>query len=410
MVEENIIVGLDIGTSKIACVIAEVASSQEPKVIGVGLNPSEGLKKGVVVDLEKTVNSITKAVQDAELMAGVKISSAFVGIAGEHIKSINSRGVIGVSRSDEITKQDIERVINAARAIAIPMDREIIHVIPQEYTVDEQSGIKDPTGMSGTRLEVEVHIVTAAVTSAQNLLKSVRKAGIEVADLVLEPLAESYSLLSPQEGELGAVLLDLGGGTTNVAIFYDGCIRHTAVIGLGGKNVTNDLAIGLRTPVDQAEELKKSYGCALSSLANADELIQVPSVGGRDPREISRSVLASIIEPRMEEIFSLALREVKKSSFSDMLASGIVLTGGGSLMEGVIDLAEQIFDMPVKKGTPKNIAGLVDIASNPIYSAGVGLIFYGMNQSKTKKGKKTTPGSWFGRKFKGIKNWFEEYF
>lgn len=411
MGNDNVIVGLDIGTTKIGAIIAEIGEQGEPKIIGVGVSPSDGLKRGVVVDLEKTVQSITKAVQDAELMAGIKVSAVYAGIAGDHIRSINSRGVIATTRSDnEITRTDVERVISAAKAVAIPMDREIIHVLPQEFTVDDQSGIKDPIGMSGVRLEAEVHIVTGAVTSAQNIYKGVKRAGLEVLDLVLEPLASSYALLGPDELELGVVLIDLGGGTTDLAIFYDGSIRHTAVIGLGGKNVTNDIAIGLRTPVDKAEEIKITYGCALSSLVDPEEMIKVPGVGGREPREVSRSVLSSVIEPRMEEIFSLALREIKRTSFSDMLAAGVVLTGGGSLMDGAVELAEQIFDMPVKQGTPRQISGLVDIVSSPIHATGIGLVLYGMKQPRKGKYRSKAAKNIFSKTFYKTKNWFKEYF
>ena len=411
MGNDNVIVGLDIGTTKIGAIIAEIGEQGEPKIIGVGVSPSDGLKRGVVVDLEKTVQSITKAIQDAEMMAGIKVGAVYAGIAGDHIRSINSRGVIATTRSDnEITRTDVERVISAAKAVAIPMDREIIHVLPQEFTVDDQSGIKDPIGMSGVRLEAEVHIVTGAVTSAQNIYKGVKRAGLEVLDLVLEPLASSYALLGPDELELGVVLIDLGGGTTDLAIFYDGSIRHTAVIGLGGKNVTNDIAIGLRTPVDKAEEIKITYGCALSSLVDPEEMIKVPGVGGREPREVSRSVLSSVIEPRMEEIFSLALREIKRTSFSDMLAAGVVLTGGGSLMDGAVELAEQIFDMPVKQGTPRQISGLVDIVSSPIHATGIGLVLYGMKQPRKGKYRSKAAKNIFSKTFYKTRNWFKEYF
>lgn len=408
MGKQNLIVGLDIGTTKIAVIISELEESGPPRIVGMGTSRSEGLKRGVVINLEKTVESITKALEDAEMMAGVKVNSVFAGIAGDHIRSINSRGVIALSGSgSDISSKDVERVINAARAVALPMDREIIHVLPQEYTVDDQSGIKDPIGMSGVRLEAEVHIVTGAVTSAQNIYRSVKKAGLEVCDLVLQPLASSYALLSPEEEELGVALIDLGGGTTDIAIFHDGSIRHTAVIGLGGNNVTNDIAIGLRTPVEQAEEIKKSYGCALSGLVDSDEMIKVPGVGGREPKEISRGVLAAIIEPRAEEIFSLVLREIKKTNYSDLLVAGVVLTGGGSLMEGMIELAEQIFDMPVKKGIPQGFSGLVDMVSTPIHSTGVGLILYGLEQLKEGKSKGgSKEKGWFRR----MKNLFGQYF
>jgi cell division protein FtsA len=374
-------VGLDIGTTKIAAIISETDETGKPKIVGIGTRPSEGLKRGLVINLEKTVESVASAVEDAEMMAGVKVDSVYAGIAGDHIRSINSRGVIAVSRSDhEITPTDVEKVIEAAKTVALPMDREIIHVLPQEFTVDEQPGIKAPIGMVGVRLETEVHIVTGAVTAAQNIYRGVKRAGLEVEDLVLQPLASSCALLSPDEEELGVALIDLGGGTTDFAVFFDGSIRHTGVVGLGGKNVTNDIAIGLRTPVDQAEEIKKTYGSALSSLVDSDEMIRVPAVGGGEHKEISRNVLASIIEPRMEEILSLTLQELKKSNHFDLLATGIVLTGGGSLMEGVVELAEKIFDVPVRTGKPTGISGLEQLVSNPIYSTGVGLVLYGWEQ------------------------------
>ena len=409
MSRDNILVGLDIGTTKIAAVIGELEESGGVKIVGLGNVPAEGLKRGVVINLEQTINSIIKAVQDAELMAGVKVDSLYAGIAGDHIRSINSRGVIAVTKADkEIGDAEIDRAIEAAKTVAIPMDREIIHVLPQEYTVDDQSGIKDPRGMGGTRLEVEVHIVTGSVTTAQNVHRCIKRAGYELLDLVLEPLASSKALLEPEEMELGVALIDIGGGTTNVAIFYDGCIRHTAVISLGGRNVTNDLAIGLRTPVEQAEELKKNYGCALSSLTDPEDMIKVPGVGSKEPKEVSRSILAAIIEPRMEEVFSLALREIKKSSFAEILASGVVLTGGGSLLEGVEDLAEQVFDMPVRKGKVKGVAGLLDIAENPMNSTAIGLILYGLDNSKDKF-RKVGNGKLFSRLAQRVKGFFGEY-
>jgi len=409
MGKDNILVGLDIGTTKIAAVIGEIEESEEVKIVGLGTAPAEGLKRGVVVNLEQTINSIIKAVQDAELMAGVKVDSLYAGIAGDHIRSINSRGVIAVTRPDhEIRQTEIDRAIEAAKTVAIPMDREIIHVLPQEFSVDDQNGIKDPRGMGGTRLEVEVHIVTGSVTSAQNIHRSIKRAGYELLDLVLEPLACSKALLDPEEIELGVALIDIGGGTTNVAIFYDGCIRHTAVISLGGRNVTNDLAIGLRTPVEQAEELKKSYGCALSSLADPEEMIKVPGGGSKEQKEISRSILAAIIEPRMEEIFGLAQPEIKKTNFADILATGIVLTGGGSLLEGIEDLAEQVFDMPVRKGEVKRVSGLLDIAANPINSTAIGLILYGLNSDEGRF-RKISNGRFLSRIAEKVKGFFGEY-
>ena len=409
MGRDNIVVGLDIGTTKIAAIVAEPNEDNGFNILGFGTHPSEGLRKGVVVNLEKTVNSIMGAIQDAELVVGQKIESVYAGIAGDHIKGINSRGVIAVKGLDsEISHADVDRVIDAARAVAIPLDREIIHVLPQEFIVDDQSGIKDPLGMSGVRLEADVHIVTGAIISAQNIYKSIRRAGLEVKDLVLQPLASSYALLSPQEEELGVLLIDLGGGTTDIALFYDGSLRHTAVIGLGGKNITNDIAIGLRTPVDQAEEIKKSYGCALSRLVDPNEMIQVPGVGGRKPKDISRSVLAAIIEPRVEEIYSLVLREIRRTEFADGLAAGIVLTGGGSLMEGMVELAEQVFDMPTKVGCPAGINGSNEIITNPMHSTGVGLILWGFKKPEEKRDQKEK--NLIKRAAYKMKNWFGEYF
>jgi cell division protein FtsA len=409
MGRDNIVVGLDIGTTKIAALVAEPNENNGFNILGYGTHPSEGLRKGVVVNLEKTVNSIMGAIQDAELVVGQKIESVYAGIAGDHIKGINSRGVIAVKGLDsEISHADVDRVIDAARAVAIPLDREIIHVLPQEFIVDDQSGIKDPLGMSGVRLEADVHIVTGAIISAQNIYKSIRRAGLEVKDLVLQPLASSYALLSPQEEELGVLLIDLGGGTTDIALFYDGSLRHTAVIGLGGKNITNDIAIGLRTPVDQAEEIKKSYGCALSRLVDPNEMIQVPGVGGRKPKEISRSVLAAIIEPRVEEIYSLVLREIRRTEFADGLAAGVVLTGGGSLMEGMVELSEQVFDMPTKVGCPAGINGSNEIITNPMHSTGMGLILWGFKKPEEKRDQQEK--NLIKRAVYKMKNWFGEYF
>jgi cell division protein FtsA len=408
MVKDNLLVGLDIGTTKVCAIIAQLEEGQ-PKVIGIGSAPSCGLKRGVVVNLEQTVASITKALQDTEMMAGVKIKRVYAGIAGDHIRSLNSRGVVAISNSEnEIRVKDVQRVLEAAKSVAVPQEREIIHVLPQEFTVDEQSGIKDPRGMCGLRLEAEVHIVTGGTTSAQNIYKAIWQAGWEVEELVLESLASSYGVMSAEEKELGAIVIDLGGGTTDMAIFYDGSIRHTAVIGLGGNSVTNDLAIGMRTPVEQAEILKINYGCALSSLVEASEMITVPGVGGRPPKEVSRKVLAGIIEPRMEEIFSLAQREVKRTSLSQLLAAGVIITGGGALLEGSVELAEQIFDMPARLGNSQGFYGLEEVASSPVYATAVGLVLYGLNQKQMEianhNGRKHSPG-FMGR----IKDWFHEY-
>ena len=377
---EHIAAGLDIGTSKIAVVIAEIDEPGPFKIIGVGIAPSEGLRRGVVVNLDKTVSSIEKAVSEAELMAGVEVSSVYVGIAGDHIRSINSRGVVAVSGSNhEIGPDDVRRVIEAAKAVSLPIDREIIHVIPQEFIVDDQTGIKNPVGFSGVRLEAEVHIVTGAVTSAQNIYRCVQRTGLKVRSLVLEPLASSYSVLGEDEKEIGIGLLDLGGGTTDMALVFEGSIRHTAVIGLGGRNVTSDIAQGLRTPLDQAEEIKLKYGCARMSPQNNGEMIEVPGVGGRHSSEVPKSLLTEIIQPRIEEILTLAKREIQRSEYADFLNAGMVLTGGGAMIEGIAELAEEIFDMPVRLGIPCGFGGLVGLARSPIHATGTGLIHYGIH-------------------------------
>ncbi len=405
------IVGLDIGTTKIACIIGEVDENNEINLAGVGVSPSDGLRKGVVINIDKTVRSINKAVEEAELMAGVDVEEVYVGIAGDHIRSINSKGLIAVSSSDkEITKSDIERVIDAAKAIAIPMDREILHVIPVEYTVDDQTGIHDPIGMSGIRLEAEVHIVTGAVTSAQNIYKSVEKAGLKVKDIVLQPLASSYSVLDDEEKELGVALIDMGGGTSDIAVFTNSSIQHTAVVSLGGRNITSDVAIGIRTPLEKAEEIKVKYGYALSSKANVDEFIPVPGVGGREQREVSRSVLAGIIEPRMEEIFSLTLREIKRTNYIESLGAGIVITGGCSLMEGASELAENIFQTSVKIGIPKGFGGLKETASSPIHATGVGLVRYGLDHSDSDNRAWFKGDEEFGKIYNRMKEWIKEFF
>ena len=409
---ENVYVGLDIGTTKIACIIAEIDSNNELKIVGVGISASDGLRKGVVVNIDKTVHSIQKAVEEAELMSGVDVDSVFVGIAGDHIRAINSKGVVAISReNNEITELDVIRAIDAAKAVSIPMDREILHVIPQEFIVDEQKGIKEPIGMCGVRLETQVHIITGAVTSAQNIYKSVEKAGLKVRDLVLEPLASSYAVLEKDEKELGVALIDMGGGTTDIALYFDDSIRHTAVVGLGGKNVTSDIAIGMRTPIDRAEEIKKQFGCAYTPLVKNNEYISVPGVGGREQREVSKAVLASIIEPRLEEVLSLALREIKRTEYADMLGAGIVLTGGCALMEGMQELAEKVFEMPVKIGYPTGFGGLTEAAKSPIHSTGVGLCMYGVKHYHDKKGKKQTHSEdSFGKIFDKMKAWVKEFF
>jgi len=407
MSQTRVITGLDIGTTKTVAIIAEVEPDEDiPRLVGLGMVPSEGVRRGVVVDLEKTVKSISKAISDAELMAGVEVENVIAGMAGDHIRSINSHGVIAVSRSDnEITDTDVDRVIDAARAVAIPADREIIHVLPQEYIIDEQTGIKVPIGMSGVRLEAEVHIVTAAATAVRNIYRAIKRCELEVEALVLESLASSYALLTDEEQELGVAVIDIGGGTSDIAVYFDSSIRHTSTVPLGGKNVTNDIAIGLRTPIEQAEEIKVEYGAAIPSLVDADEMISVPGVGTRSTRDISRNVLASIIGPRMEEILTLAYREIKKANYPDSLAAGVVLTGGGSLMPGTIEMAEQIFDMPVKLGLPRGFDGLTDMADSPRHATGIGLLHYGIRHRD-----EMAPGSKTGGILKRIEKWFNKHF
>jgi len=406
----NIIVGLDIGTTKICAVVGEITPEGSLDIIGLGTSQSRGLRKGVVINIDSTVESIKKAVEEAELMAGVEVDSVFAGIAGGHIKGFNSRGVIAI-KDKEVTQSDVERVIDAAKAVAIPMDREVIHVLPQEFIIDEQDGIKEPLGMSGVRLEAEVHIVTGAVTSAQNIIKSCNRAGLEVRDIVLQQLASSYAALTDDEKELGVALVDVGGGTTDIAIFVQGSIWHTSVLALGGNHITNDMAVGLRTPTTEAEKIKKKAGCALTSMVTGDETVEVPSVGGRDARVISRHVMAEIIEPRAEEIFALAKREIQKSGFEEMIASGVVISGGTVILEGMPELAEQVFDLPVRRGAPREIGGLVDIINSPIYTTGTGLVLYGMkHQEPGRFGKVSSDDRLFGRVFKRMKDWFQEFF
>lgn len=379
MDEVDIIAALDIGTTKIGCFIAEINEAEEIKIIGVGTAPSEGLRYGIVVDAEKTVRSIKAAVEKAEEMAGVAVDMVYAGIAGDHIRSINGRGVVAISGEDnEVSPDDVRRVIDAARAVALPLDREVIHILPQEFIVDDQRGIRDPVGMTGVRLEAEVHIVTGAIASAQNIYRCIEKAGYTTADLVLEPLASSYSVLTDDEKELGVILVDIGGGTSDIALFYEGCIRHTAVVALGGRNVTNDLAIMLRTPIDSAEKLKIENGNALHSEGDKDQIVEVPGVNGRPARRISRGLLVDIIQPRMVEILTMVFEEVKKSEYVNLMTTGLVLTGGASLLPGTLELAEEIFNMPVKLGKPSGFTGMISEASTPQCATGVGLIMYAL--------------------------------
>lgn len=378
----ELVVGLDIGTTKICCIVGE-QTDEGIDIIGIGTHPSKGLRKGVVVNIEATVGSIRRAIEEAELMAGCEISTVYTGIAGGHIKGINSQGIVAV-KDKEVREHDIQRVIDAAKAIAIPLDREVIHVLPQEFIIDDQGGIKEPLGMAGVRLEAKVHIVTGAVSSAQNIVKCANRTGLNVADIVLQPLASAESCLSEEERELGACLVDIGGGTTDIAIFSGGAIVHTAVIALGGNNLTSDIAIGLRTPAHEAERIKQKFGCALSAMVDKDEQIEVPSVGGRQPRVLNRSILCEILEPRVEEIFQLVHREIQKCGYEELLASGVVITGGSSLLTGMSELAEEVMGLPVRRGTPKGIGGLVDVVKSPMYATGVGLVLYGAKHLEAK--------------------------
>jgi cell division protein FtsA len=374
--EKNLIVGLDIGTSKVVAIVGEVLADGDLEVIGIGSHPSRGLKKGVVVNIESTVHSIQRAVEEAELMAGCQIHSVYAGIAGSHIRSLNSHGIVAI-RDKEVVPGDVERVIDAARAVAIPADQKILHILPQEFLIDNQEGIREPVGMSGVRLEAKVHMVTGAVSAAQNIIKCVRRCGLEVDDIILEQLASSYSVLTEDEKELGVCIVDIGGGTTDIAIFTEGSIRHTAVIPIAGDQVTNDIAVALRTPTQHAEEIKIKYACALTQMASAEESIEVPSVGDRAPRKLARHTLAEVVEPRYEELLTLIQAELRRSGFEDLVAAGIVMTGGSSKIEGLIDLAEEVFHMPVRLGMPQYVTGLVDVVRNPIYATGVGLLLFG---------------------------------
>ena len=375
----KMIVGLDIGTSKVVAIVGEITEAGDLEIVGLGSHPSRGLKKGVVVDIESTVQSIQRAVEEAELMAGCQIHSVYAGIAGSHIRSLNSHGIVAI-KDKEVTSADVERVIDAAKAVAIPADQKILHILPQEYVIDTQEGIKEPYGMSGVRLEAKVHLVTGAVNAAQNIEKCIRRCGLEVEDIILEQLASSYAVLTDDERELGVCIVDMGGGTSDIAIFTEGSIRYTGVIPIAGDQVTNDIAMAFRTPTQHADEIKIKYACALAQLARADETIKVPSVGDRPARDLSRQALAEVVEPRYDELFTLVQAEIRRSGYEPLLAAGIVLTGGTAKMEGVVELAEEIFHMPVRLGSPNNVGGLNDIVRNPIYSTGVGLLHYGVKQ------------------------------
>jgi cell division protein FtsA len=406
--ERNLMVGLDIGTSKVVAIVGELTPSGEVDIVGIGSHPSRGLKKGVVVNIESTVQSIQRAVEEAELMAGCQIHSVYAGIAGSHVRSLNSHGIVA-SRDKEVTVGDVERVIDAARAVAIPADQRILHILPQEFIIDSQEGVREPIGMSGVRLEAKVHMVTGAVSAAQNIIKCVRRCGLEVDDVILEQLASSYAVLTEDEKELGVCLVDMGGGTTDIAVFTEGAIRHTAVIPIAGDQVTNDIAVALRTPTQHAEEIKVKYACALSQLAAAEETIEVPSVGDRPPRRLSRQTLAEVVEPRYEELLTLVQEELRRSGFEDLIAAGIVLTGGSSKMEGVIDLAEEVFHMPVRQGMPQRVTGLSDVVKNPIYSTGVGLLMFGWHNRGHDVADLTGEGG-MSALWARMKSWFQGNF
>lgn len=402
---ENIIVGLDIGTTKICAVVGDV-SEGKVDIIGIGTHPSIGLRKGVVVNIEATVESIKKAVEEAELMAGCEISSVYAGIAGGHITGFNSHGIIAI-KGEEITQNDVDRVIDAARAVAIPMDREVIHVLPQEFIVDDQSGIHNPVGMAGVRLEAKIHIVTGAVASAHNIVKCANRAGLDVYDIVLESIASGESVLTEEEKDLGTVLLDLGGGTTDLTIFSNNNIKHTFVLALGGNNLTNDIAVGLRAPLAEAEKIKTKYGTCLPMNISNDDTIEVPGTGGRKNRKLPRQILGEILEPRMEEIFTLIKREIYRAGVENLITSGVVVTGGTALLEGVTEMAESIFNVPTRMGKPTGITGLVDVVNNPMYATGVGLVLYGAkNQSDNKFRIRDT--NIFNRVMFRMKRWLKE--
>ncbi len=398
------------GTTKICCVIAEPARAGGLDIVGVGAAPSRGLRKGVVVNIESTVEAIKHAVAEAEQMAGAEVSGVYAGVAGGHIRGVNSRGVVAVSGRDrEVNGTDVERAIEAARAINLPQDREIVHVLPQTFVVDEQDGIREPVGMTGVRLEVEVHVVTGAITSVQNVVRSVNRAGLTVHDIVLEPLASAEAVLYPEERELGVVLIDIGGGTTDVAFFRDGAIWHTAILPLGGDHVTNDIAVGLRTPVAEAEDLKRRYACALTALVSPEETVEVASIGGRKPRQLSRQILSEIVQPRMEEVFTLVVRELARAGFHDAATAGVVVTGGTAIMEGVPELAEAVFDLPVRRGVPETVGGLADVVKSPVYATGVGLALYGA-RAEDRVPPPSKDRSAVARLVRRLMGWFGEIF
>ena len=404
---KNLVVGLDIGTSKVVAIVAELLPDNRLNIIGMGGHESKGLKKGVVVNIEATVNAIQRALEEAELMADCKIARVYTGIAGSHIKSFNSRGMVAI-KDKEVSALDVERVIETARALPIPTDQQILHILTQQFIVDGQDGVREPLGMSGVRLEVEVHIVTGAVSAAQNIVKCVRRCGLEVNDLILQPLASSIAVLTEDEKELGVCLVDIGGGTTDIAIFREGAIRHTAVIPIAGDQITNDIAMALRTPTAEAEEIKIGSGCALRQLADPDELVEVPGIGDRGSRQLSRQTLAEVIEPRVEELYSLIQKVLRESGYEELLSSGLVLTGGSSVMRGMVELGEEIFHMPVRLGTPRYSGGLADVVKHPRYATAIGLLLEG--QSQTQRGIQALQGASFRQVMARMKEWFQRNF
>jgi cell division protein FtsA len=404
----NLLVALDIGTSKIVTLVAEITPEDTLNLIGMGSHPSRGLKKGVVVNIESTVNAIQRSLEEAELMADAKIREVITGIAGSHIKSFNSHGMVAI-KDKEVQQYDIDRVIETARAVNIPMEQQVLHILEQEFVIDGQGGVRMPSGMSGMRLEVKVHIVTGAVSAAQNIMKCVRRCGLEVRDLMLQPLASADAVLLEDERDLGVCLVDIGGGTTDIAVFTDGAIKHTSVIPIAGDQITNDIAMALRTPTKDAEELKITHGVALRQLASPNEMIEVPGVGERGPRELSRQTLAEVIEPRVEELYSLVQRELRSAGLEELLSSGIVITGGSAQMKGMVELGEEVFHMPVRVGVPQYRGSLSEVVRNPRYSTGMGLLMAGLDQVKRDRHAKMQ-GAGFKEMLEKMKGWFKGNF
>ena len=406
--DKNLIVGLDIGTSKIVAIVAELQPEGTIKVIGLGQHNSRGLKKGVVINIESTMQSIQRALEEAELMADCKINNVFTGIAGSHIKSLNSHGMVKI-KDAEVSQMDVDRVIETARAIALPADQQILHILTQEFIIDGQEDVREPLGMSGMKLEVKVHIVTGAVTAAQNIVKCIKRCGIEVSDLILQPLASSLAVLTEDEKELGVCLVDIGGGTTDIAVFKQGAIRHTAVVPIAGDQMTNDVAVAFRTPTQSAEDIKIKYGCALRQLADPREAVEVPGVDGREPRQLLVQTLAEVLEPRVVELYELVLNELRRSGMEEMIASGIVITGGSAMMHGMVELGEEIFHMPVRLGMPRHVGGLSEVVSNPRYATAVGLVLMGKQQLERHLSGQLESNS-FARIMDKMKSWFQGNF